>query len=139
MSIVDDFIMKKGILPSDSLKGSWNMGDKSPRERLVALRDFLRTPTPNLAWNFGTITVDPDCGTAGCGIGWYCHLTGVESAVDFFDKESSYGVEFQMPEADFYNIFTLGLGKKTGKALVDIIPLEVADAIDVYLEKVENE
>ncbi len=143
MSIVDSYVIEalNEHLGPASLKGSWDMKDKSPRERLMALRDFLRTDVPNICWNFGSIGVNPECGAAGCAVGWYAFLTGQESAASFYDKEAGIikggvGVndEFQLSPSSFWYLFTSGLGNKLGKPMSDISPSEVADAIDEYLE-----
>ncbi len=139
MSIVDSYRIEDLVeLAPTSLKGSWDMTDKTPRERLMALRDFLRTDIPNTCWDFSKVTCDPGCGTAGCAIGWYAYLTGMEDAVDFYAGEGNAfegtNQHFQMPYEPFVNTFSYGLSNILKKVHIGCVtPSEVADAIDEYL------
>ena len=106
-------------------RGSWDVSNKTPRQRLEMLRDFLRTPTPNVAWDFTTIEVNPECGTAGCAMGWYEHLTGKE----YVGCTGSLMDEFQMGKSSTRRIF---LFEGYDDSCI-ITPIDIADAIDRYL------
>jgi len=123
-------------------RGSWDvMNKKTPRERLLMLRDFLRTPAPHRFWDFGNVEVNPECGTSGCAIGWYGYLTGRE-ADDLYDMamyetaiyEDEGPDEFGISIKQASRIFGTGLGCSLHKRLGDVTPTDVADAIDRYLE-----
>ena len=137
MSIVDSYRLED-LVPA-SLGGSWDMTDKSPRERLEALRDFLRTDVPNTCWDFGSVSCNPECGAAGCAIGWYSYLIGDEEPLSLFDQEmyeDDGNHQFRMSYISFVDTFSYGLRNRLCKQfLKDVTPLEVADAIDEYLEK----
>ena len=114
----------KSTIPA---RGSWDVSDKSPRERLEMLRNFLRTPTPNVAWDYTlTCTVAPECGANGCAFGWYAYLKGEHYIEDRIDE---FGIS---EDADFDIFFTAG--QAVGKISGDVTPDDVANAIDHYLE-----
>ena len=143
MSIIDTF----RILPSEEdmtvtyhmpKRGSWDVSDKTGVERLIMLRDFLRTPVPNKAWDFGSITVNPECGSAGCACGWYQYLTNKYEDLDFGTFEMLDEFDIKTYE-DFEDIFDNGLSHKLGlESMSEVTPENVADAIDEYLERINN-
>ncbi len=136
MSIFDNF-----RIPSDDdltvtyhfpKKGSWDVSELTPRQRLEKLRDFLRTPVPNLAWDFGSIHVNQDCGTNGCACGWYSYLTDNEDTGEFGSQEMLDHFGFSS-WSDFDRLFDAELSERLNKKTEEVTPVEVADAIDEYL------
>ncbi len=140
MSIIDTF----RILPPEEdmtvtyhmpKRGSWDVSDKTPVERLIMLRDFLRTPVPNKHWDFSDIAVNPECGSAGCACGWYMYLTDKYGSLDFGTSEmlDEFGMNTY---EEFEGIFDNGLTLKLSlDSMSDVSPENVADAIDEHLTK----
>lgn len=100
-------------------RGSVDVSKMTPRQRLEFLRDFLRTTTPTLAWDYRKVAVAPDCGTAGCALGWWEYLVGPEE-------------DFEMPGNGF-KIF-IHANRRRGITREEVTPSMVADDIDAYLQ-----
>ena len=109
-------------------RGSWDVSDKTPRERLIMLRDFLRTDAPNVAWSYCDVDVNPECGTAGCALGWYAWLTA--KSARFGTAMADFGLTLRTTEKLF-----IEAGRYTSpvKPIREVTPTDVADAIDRYL------
>ena len=107
-------------------RGFWDVADKTPRERLTMLRDFLLTSTPNVAWDYTTaFGLDPECGTGACALGWYAYLT--DRPIGFENSEFRITDDTAI---DFF--FNTDL---TGKSMSEVTPTDVANAITQYLDK----
>lgn len=101
-------------------RGSVDASKMTPRERLEFLRDFLRTPTPNVAWDYRGVAVAPECGTAGCALGWWQYLVGPEEDFDL-----------EMPGNGF-KVF-IHANRSRGITREEVTPSMVADDIDAWL------
>lgn len=112
-------------------RGSWDVSNKTPRERLEMLRDFLRTDVPNVAWDFTCINVEPECGTAGCALGWYEYLVGTEKFRTMRFVQNA-AVEFGISDNEARWFFVYGPMPPNADGSA-VTPNDVANTIDRYL------
>ena len=126
------------------LRGTVDAEKMKPRQRLLYLRDFLRSGIiPDNLWRFTHSQVRPECRTAGCTCGWWDFLTytphkdaGEGTWVQSYNGWSN---PFGLTEQEFNRCFTPALNpeyKDRGCVLPPFAtPMQVADEIDRMLEE----
>lgn len=126
--------MKKEHEPYCEMCGTIDADNMTPMERLLALRDFLRTPIPNELWDFQRPDLDIRCGSAGCACGWYDHLaaTGRQTwlGAALVDMETN---PFGLSVPEFHRCFTPSASSVYGVLPPSASPRDVADEIDRIL------
>tara|TARA_Y100000593_G_scaffold84757_1_gene160710 strand:- start:924 stop:1289 length:366 start_codon:yes stop_codon:yes gene_type:complete len=105
---------------------SVNTADMTITERLEFLRDFLRTPTANLYWDYDNGHVDPECGTCGCAYGWYDYLSQTFSG-------HIWELDEVLPNDVFDRLFEHAHIAR-GIHFKEVTPTMVADDIEAYLK-----
>lgn len=100
--------------------------DLPPRQRLIRLRDWLYAGGPGeAAWYYPTRM--NLCGTVGCAMGWYEHLTG-EKRPDEDYLEVEFGISHEAAAQAFVHANAY-LEKPWG----EVTPRDVANVIDLVL------
>lgn len=146
---------KTGVVTFASLTGSVDHTKLTPRERLETLRDFLRGPTANLAWDFGNdefprtlrgadVPVD-ECGSAACALGWWGILTDREhlwsdlawpGSGNSCSREKRCQAEFGIDAVTAWKLFSFA---ERYTSHYPVRPRDVADLIDRVLDGEELE
>lgn len=119
------------------LKGSVNPENMTPMERLIYLRDFLRSGIPDTLWNFTCPHINPECGTKGCALGWWDYLTNrrwVRYETTWYAVDNGSENPFAMTNEEHHRCFTY-IGPLTAGTHLNrnASPAEVADEIDRML------
>jgi hypothetical protein len=118
---------RQGIVPKGgALKDA--AARMMPIQRLGFLSDFLRTPAAAEFWDFRSPFCDPGCGTAGCAIGWWDHITSRRCFSSKYGDE--FGVNNNAASAIFFKTATYGKAQ-----MGSVTPTDVADAIDGLLHE----